>query len=97
MKKLVIFIGVVFLSLSVFAQDKGEKFVEFAGYSWFGNTKTKLRMVINMPPPPYLQTLIMVSKRVLAILWQSGSFWDCVLVLGIAKCQIGRKTPNGFL
>ena len=41
MKKLVIFIGVVFLSLSVFAQDKGEQFVEFAGYSWFGNTKTK--------------------------------------------------------
>ena len=41
MKKLVIFIGVAFLSLSVFAQDKGEKFVEFAGYSWFGNTKTK--------------------------------------------------------
>ena len=41
MKKLVLFAGIFLLSVSVFAQDRGEKYIDFAGYSWFGNSKTK--------------------------------------------------------
>ena len=41
MKKLVLLTGVIFLSIGAFAQERGEKYVDFAGYSWFGNSKTK--------------------------------------------------------
>ena len=41
MKKLALLIVVTLFSIGAFAQDRGEKFVDFAGCSWFGNTKSK--------------------------------------------------------